>query len=304
MPKAEAQKIHTLTGHQDAIYALLPSTDSAVFWTAAADGMVVRWDLRNPENGVLVSKTVHSVYALARNESQTKLYIGENFEGIHLVDLDKGQEEKALKITEKAIFALEMLENSLWVGSGEGVVSILEKDHLQIRKQIKFSDQSVRCLAFCPPRREVAIGYSDFKIRIVDIDTFELKQSIEAHQNSVFCLRYTPDYQYLLSGSRDAHLKIWDVNTHYTLHQSIIAHLFTINDIVFSPSGEYFATCSKDKSIKIWKTASFELLKVIDRGRHAGHGTSINRLFWTPYHDYLIACSDDRTISVWEIRFM
>ncbi len=304
MPKAEVQKIQTLTGHQDAIYALLPSNDSAVFWTAAADGMVVRWDLRNPENGVLVSTTAHSIYVLARNQEETKLYIAENFEGIHLVDLEKIQAQKAVKITEKAIFALEIIENQIWAGSGEGIISILDKNNLQIQKQIRFSDQSLRCLAFCPLHREVALGYSDFKIRIVDIDTFELKQTIEAHRNSVFCLRYTPDYRYLLSGSRDAHLKIWDVNQDYSLHQSLVAHLYTINDIVFSPSGEHFATCSKDKSIKIWRTANFDLLKVIDKGRHAGHGTSINRLLWTAYHNYLIACSDDRTISVWEINFL
>ena len=33
--------------------------------------------------------------------------------------------------------------------------------------------------------------------------------------------------------------------------------------------------------------ATFKLLKVIDKSRHAGHGTSVNKLLWTDYQDQL-----------------
>lgn len=56
-----------------------------------------------------------------------------------------------------------------------------------------------------------------------------------------------------------------------------------------------------DKSIKIWEAATFRLLKVIDRARHAGHGTSVNKLLWLEYHDRLISASDDRTVSIWAV---
>ena len=58
-----------------------------------------------------------------------------------------------------------------------------------------------------------------------------------------------------------------------------------------------------DKSIKVWDAESFKLLKVIDRARHAGHGTSINKLQWTNFHNQIVACSDDRSISVWKLHF-
>jgi WD40 repeat protein len=83
--------------------------------------------------------------------------------------------------------------------------------------------------------------------------------------------------------------------------QDIPAHLFAINHITFSPQGNWFATCSMDKSIKIWDTQHFKLLKVIDKARYAGHGTSVNKLVWTNYQDFLVSGSDDRTLSLWEI---
>jgi WD40 repeat protein len=58
-----------------------------------------------------------------------------------------------------------------------------------------------------------------------------------------------------------------------------------------------------DKSIKVWDRASRKLLKVIDKSRHAGHGTSVNKLVWMKYNDLLVSCSDDRTISVWDVKF-
>jgi WD40 repeat protein len=58
-----------------------------------------------------------------------------------------------------------------------------------------------------------------------------------------------------------------------------------------------------DKSIKVWDAGELKLLKVIDRARHAGHGTSVNRVLWTGFRDQLASASDDRTISLWQIIF-
>jgi WD40 repeat protein len=51
----------------------------------------------------------------------------------------------------------------------------------------------------------------------------------------------------------------------------------------------------------VWDAQTFKLKKIIDRARHAGHGTSVNKLLWTTFENQLISCSDDRTISVWEV---
>jgi len=87
------------------------------------------------------------------------------------------------------------------------------------------------------------------------------------------------------------------------LHEEIKAHLYAINHIEFSPDSEHFVTCGLDKSVKVWHTASLTLLKVIDKARHAGHGTSVNRLLWSSFNKQLISASDDRSISVWNIHF-
>ena len=77
--------------------------------------------------------------------------------------------------------------------------------------------------------------------------------------------------------------------------------MFTINHLAFSPDGRLLATCSMDKSIKLWDADTLALLRVVDRARHAGHGTSVNKLFWPGTQNRLVSCSDDRSLAVWQV---
>ena len=158
-------------------------------------------------------------------------------------------------------------------------------------------------MAVNPVLGELAVGYSDNAIRVFDLDDLRLKYEWFGHRNSVFALSYTPDFKTLLSGSRDARLKAWDASGTYQQSGGVVAHLYAINNIAFSEDGKHFVTCSLDKSIKVWAADELKLLKVIDKTRHAGHGTSVNKLLWTSFDDQLVSASDDRTISVWDIAF-
>jgi WD40 repeat protein len=164
------------------------------------------------------------------------------------------------------------------------------------------TNQSARTIAVNKKHGEIAVGYSDHMIRIFDSD-LSLKHEWKAHENSVFTLKYIPGSPFLISGSRDARFKVWDSVSGYSQVEEVVAHMYAINHIEFSPDGKHFVTCSMDKSIKVWHTEELRLLKVIDKARHAGHGTSVNKLLWTSYNNELLSASDDRTISVWNIIF-
>lgn len=301
--KITVEKTASFTGHRDCVYTLEQGPLPYLIYSAAGDGMVVSWNLQNPDQGELIARIGASVYALHFLPGPHQLWIGQNFDGLHIIDLHSKKEIKSIKITEAAIFDIKSWEQSIFVASGDGGLTVIDAETFAIKKQIKATAKSARCIDINPQKQELAVGYSDYMIRIFDLNTYKLKQTIEAHTNSVFTVKYSPDYRFLLSGSRDAHLKIWDVAQNYSLKQSIVAHMYAINHVVFSHSGRYFLSCSMDKSIKVWDAESFKLLKVIDRARHAGHGTSINKMLWTTYQDQIVACSDDRSLSVWKLHF-
>lgn len=303
MKKIIVNKLSTLTGHKDCVYTLEKSSENDIFYSGAGDGMVVAWDMKDPGTGKLVAKVPSSVYAIHYYQPADTLVIGQNFAGIHWIDPVEKKEKGSLKISEAAFFDIQSYEDKLIIASGDGVITMVDFYKKSIVKQIEASAKSARTIAINHQQGEFAVGFSDNYIRIYDANTFALKHEFEAHKKSVFTLKYFPDNNLLISGSRDAHLKFWDAKNNYEMKESIVAHMYAINNVYFSPQGDHFVSCSMDKSIKVWDTKQLKLLKVIDKARHAGHGTSVNKLFWSEYYNRLVSCSDDRTISIWDLNF-
>lgn len=302
MLKIQVNKLSTLTGHNDCIYALTEGPDPRFFYTGAGDGMVVEWDLDHPKDGKLIAKLPHSVYALEADKERNLLFIGHNYEGVHVIDLEERKEIWSLKLTDHAIFDIKVFGNELYVGTGDGVLIILCLQERSVIKHIKLSTKSIRVMKIAETKMNLAIGFSDHTIKILDLaHDFEPIASLESHTNSVFGLAYSPDEQILVSGSRDAQLKFWNTNN-YTLSENIVAHLYAINSLYFRQDGKFLVSCSMDKSIKVWDPINKKLLKVIDKARNAGHGTSINKIIWSTYQGHVISISDDRTVSIWQIE--
>jgi WD40 repeat protein len=302
MTNVQIRKLHTLTGHRDCIYTLQGSASDHVFFSGSGDGMVVRWDLKDPETGELIAKLPNSLYALHYNAKRDLVIAGHNYEGIHLLDWKNKKEIGSLQLTKTAIFDIQAFGDDILVASGDGSVTMVDLDKLLVIRKTELSEKSARTIAINPGNGDIAVGYSDNFIRIFD-EKLALKAEWQAHANSVFSLRYMPGNNCIISGSRDARFKVWDAGAGYAQAEEVVAHMYAINHIEFSPDGKHFVTCSMDKSIKVWDTEALKLLKVIDRSRHAGHGTSVNKLLWTTYNNQLLSASDDRTISVWHVIF-
>jgi WD40 repeat protein len=299
----QVNKLHTLTGHRDGIFCLQPVSLDQLFVSAGGDGMIVLWDFENPDSGVLVAKLPNSIYAIHHHRATDTLIVGHNYDGIHILDWKNKKEIGSLQMTKAPIFDLQSSGGKVFIAAGTGTITKVDIESLAIERSVGGTEKNARTIAISEKRGELAVGYSDNFIRVFDIDTLAERKAWQAHDNSVFTLRYTPDENYLISGSRDARLKVWDVASEFVKSAEVVAHMYAINHLDFSPDGKHFVTCSMDKSIKVWDAGALKLLKVIDRARHAGHGTSVNKLLWTNYKDQLVSASDDRTLSVWNIIF-
>ena len=302
MSKIQVNKSHTLTGHNDCIYALKEGADPRYFYTGAGDGLVVEWDLDHPKDGVLLARLPHSVYSLEVDPKRNFLIVGHNYEGIHVIDLEEKMESWNLKLSSAAIFDLKVFGDELFVATGDGVLIVVDMQMRAVKRQVKLSSKSIRVLAIAPKKKHLALGFSDHSIQVLDLaaDAVPIAR-LEGHSNSVFALGYSPDEKILVSGGRDACLKFWSTDR-YLLEENVVAHLYAINYLSFREDGKYLVTCSMDKSLKIWDSTSRNLLKVIDKARNAGHGTSINKVFWSTYSGVIVSVSDDRSIAIWQIE--
>ena len=299
-------KIATLAGHRDAVYALTGGVGSAVY-SGSADGMVVGWDAAEPgRDGELLARVENSVYALRHLPDLGLLVLGHNFQGIQAIDLARRELVHATALPPVAIFEIVYSESRqrLYVALGDGTLAVLAAPDFRLEKLLRLATKSLRCLALHEPRGELAVGSSDTLTRILDLDSLETRFTLGESTNSVFSVAYSPDGTRLLTAGRDAQIRTWDVANGYALAGTVPAHLYTINHLAFIPGGQYLASCSLDKSIKLWDAATLTLLRVLDRARAAGHGTSVNRVVWPGSQNRLVSCSDDRSLAVWQLELL
>lgn len=297
----EIQRIDTFSGHKAPIYSLEEGREPHFIYSAGSDGWVVEWNLQKPDVGKVLAHIEGSVYCLKLDRSTNIFWIGQNFEGIHGVQVNDQSRVFSIAMPKKAIFDICFWDNQVWVAHDHGLISVVDRESQQIIKHIKSGDKSAR--KFCLMGQDkIAIGFSDGFIRVFN-KNFEMEFAWLAHELSVFSMIYEDSRHSLISVGRDAKIKHWLLEGENTrLVHEVPAHIYAIHDVVVSPDQQFFASGSMDKTIKIWRANDLTLLKVIDAPRYGSHKNSVNKLLWSAYLDYLVSASDDKNISIWKIH--
>ena len=298
-----AHRLGTLAGHRDAVYALAGGPASERVYSGGADGLVVAWNAADPtQDGEVLARVENSVYALRELPGQGWLAVGHNYQGVQILDIEAKKMVCATALPPLAIFDLVYSESRrrLYCALADGTLAVLAGPDFRVETLLRLSQQSLRCLALHEGRAELAVGSSDWRTYVLDLDSLAVKHTLAEATNSVFAVAYAPDGA-LLAAGRDAHLRRYGPAQDYALTAAIVAHMYAINHLAFSADGRYLASCSLDKSIKLWDAGSLALLRVLDRARAAGHGTSVNKVVWPGTRQQLVSGSDDRTLGVWEI---
>src|SRR4028119_1659357 len=134
MKKVNVEKITTLTGHTDSVYTIERTNAPHLFFSASGDGTVARWDLNESDLGELLVRVPASVYAIRYLPAENQLWIGQNFEGLHVIDLESKKEIKSIKITAAYIFDIQFWNECAFIGTGDGTLVVLDIPSFTVRK--------------------------------------------------------------------------------------------------------------------------------------------------------------------------
>lgn len=311
MPPLPIRKVHQLTGHNAAIYALVPGLRPGTFLSAAGDGWIVEWSLNDARPGEelmgrLLAKVDTQVFSLAYLPETNTLVAGDMNGGVHWLNLSEDRPNRHVAHHRKGTYGLVVANDELISLGGDGIITRWDTLRQTSNESLQLSNQALRTAMYRSVASEWLVGSSDHHIYRLNAEAFTIKEKMSAaHQNSVFCLEEHPDdSSTFFSGSRDAQLKVWKIEPSgqsTSLVKEQPAHWFTINHLITSPDGKYLLSASRDKTIRIWDTTTCKLLKTLDAARDGGHVNSVNRLLWIPDTPYFVSASDDRSIIVWQV---
>jgi len=301
------EQVARFTGHRAAVFALAEAGQPQTFYSADGNGWVVAWNVQDPDEGRLLAQVPSNVFSMRYLAGFGLLALGSMSGALYFIDLAQNRVIDPPIQLDKAVFCLEQCGNTLFAGTGGGLLWAINLPQLSAQQVSPICNSSIRSAHLHPNLPLLALGCSNHEIYLFNTQTRQAVPQTAFHQNSVFSVRFTPNGQYLLSGSRDAFLAIWQLQTAQTpqlqLLHSIPAHLFTINSIACPPNTGWFATASRDKTIKIWHSDNYSLLKVIDQTKTGitAHKNSVNNLLWLPHNNLLLSAGDDRQIFAWQV---
>jgi WD40 repeat protein len=291
--------LHTLSGHQNPVYALSDGLNDQTFYSAGNDKGVVEWSLETMAFVKVLVPVQSSVYAMHRFENL--LFIAQRSGVILVFDLEESLIKATLSFHKKAVFDLKTIpsKRELLSTGEDGVLAVWSLTDFSLLYNFTVISDTVRVIAVSKNEQEVALGCKDGVVRIYNSSDYGFQKQLTGHKLPITSLQYDPTGIYLVSGSRDAQLKFWNLPG-YDLQNQIGAHMFSIYGIAFHPTAPYFATCSQDKSIKLWNAEDFKLYKILSLEKQTeGHFHSINKLMWSRGGRYLISTGDDRQVMIW-----
>lgn len=283
--------------HSGSLYAVTFSEKHNLLFTGGADKIVATWDLEKDENTPFSIKTDSAILNLQLLNNDKHLFIGLFNGNFHIIDLESKQEVKFFPYHKSGVFSSCYLADKdlLFVGAGDGTLSIWDTKEFELLKNYKISEGKIRALQAV--KEDVFIGNSEgqvFKIKLSDIGIAELFSTIE---HPIYCFDYLPAKDSLLIGDKNAHLTALNIASKKQV-LSVAGHNWPIYGIAWLNESE-FATCSRDKIVKIWDAQTFEVKQRLCFPEHKGHLNSINNLVSIPSKNALVSIGDDKQICVW-----
>lgn len=301
----QVKKVAHFEGHRASVYALEQGAAPNIIYTAGADHLILEWNLHDHGKSRVLMNMPERIFALKLLRKQNILLAGNYTGGIHVIDLNKGEEVMFLQHHQQIIFEIELLphKEAFIALSADGVFSVWSTNDFSLLEAKSLGHFKLRSIDFHPHREEMVIGCEDGFIRVIDLTDFREINKLDGHLKdfSVNALKYLKDGRQLLSGSRDANLVLWETENDYVFRKGFQFHKYAIYGIALSPDGQYLASASRDKSVKIWDAATLDLLYTIAQPEEEGHTKSVNKIMWSDYESLLISTGDDRSVKAWEI---
>ena len=171
-------------------------------------------------------------------------------------DADSWKLLRHFQISAKKIRSIQLIENQLLVGDGDGYIRLFDTPWLNELSTIEAHEEGVYCLTKHPTKPVLISGGKDAHIRFWKFPSLEPMHAIAAHNFGVYALKFSPDHKLALSTSRDKTVKLWDAETFDLMMRiekpAFQGHTHSVNDACWIATN-CFVTTGDDRRLICWK---------------------------------------------------
>ena len=286
--------------HLAPVYALARGASDEWLFTGGGDRVVPLWNIQSGQQEPFLVRTEAPVYALHFDPKTEVLFIGCSNGMLHAIDTRTKVERKAWSLDSNGLFDIKPDEarNRVLVCGGNGVLTVIEAETLEVLRSIPLSEGKLRRIALRGEGDLVAIADNSGLVHVLDAESYQTVETIRAHHEGSTAVAWHPSKPVLVTGGKDAYIRCWNMNEGYRQVLYLAAHQSAIYDIVYLAQQNCFVSCSRDKTIKWWDPNLFDPLGKVDYSE-GGHKHSVNRLLILG--NRVVSASDDRNVLVFGV---
>ena len=270
--------------------------------SAGGDGVVVRWHVDHPAQGLVLVKVGEPIYSLAHDADRDALLVGTGSGRLVVIDLAREREVQVAQVHQKGIFRIvPHHQNGFLCAGGDGVMSVWRWSSdgaisIHQERSISLCAEKLRDIAVLRGSDHIAIACGDGAVRVLEAVSFNETYRMDGHTDGAYAVCQHATKPVLLSGGKDGELKVW--RTDGSLLHTAPAHKGSVYVITTDPGGRWLLTAGRDALVNVWDAGTLEPVIRSQRDRD-GHTHSVNAAVWCG--DLLITASDDRRIRSWRI---
>ncbi|EJF59718.1 HET-E, partial [Dichomitus squalens LYAD-421 SS1] len=291
----------TRPSHDGAVQALVASSDSKWIASAAHDGKIILWDVRQqiPTREWTASGKGQEFFSLAFSHDSRRLAAAGGGELAHccLWDLASGRLRKVLQghTAPVTTAALDPTGTRLATASMDHTVRIWDTEGGALITVLRGHLGPILDVAFSPDGKFVLSASEDKKAKIWPVSGGECTLSFK-HFNWVHAARFSPDGRYVATTSWDHTVRLFKVEDGSLVRRLWEHEGAPVRHVVFSPDGETLWSGADDGShCCLWDLASGRQRKVLQ-----GHTAPVTTAALDPTGTRLATASMDHTVRIWD----
>jgi WD40 repeat protein len=285
-----------IQGHNKKIYQLVFDEKSNKFYSAGADGVLIRWDNGVGSSGKPQGKGHSNAISCLALHGNTLVTAAVD-QSVRFVDVD------SFSYIENEI-KLDGLPLDIAASKNSDLLLILTNKSLavfqgqELKASLPISGYEPTTVALAPSENEVAIGGSDKKVHIYNFDGKSLTPTatLDSHRGKITRVRYSPDGKQLAVGDANREIIVWDVASRKEVHTGLVFHTSQITDLAWSKSGAYLVSSAVDKNVIVWDLAAGK--RVIAEGAHL---QGVNAVVFAD-DSTVISAGNDYCIKSWNFK--